>query len=289
MFMTTKEEHSVEELAKNIDDAIKSIKHLQLSEETEEKVFAIKNTIELFHEKGLYSLVKIIRSTEEGKRLMLKAVKDPLVYTMLLSHGIIKQDLYTKVATVLEEVKPYLKSHGGDIELIKVENNTVYVQLHGACSGCSMSAVTLKNGVEEAIKMRLPEIKQVLTDEQTITSGFMDFKTSNISKLKNTGWIQGPAITELMDKVPFYYSFNQEQILLILIDSKITAFRNRCPHKGTPFQQKTIELKDNLYLLASDDGFYFDLTTGECVTVPYIQLEPFPVRIEGMQTWIRVG
>jgi len=66
-----------------------------------------------------------------------------------------------KVQAALAEIKPQIQADGGDIELVAVENGTVKVRLQGACSGCPMAALTLKQGVERIIKARVPEVKSV--------------------------------------------------------------------------------------------------------------------------------
>ena len=66
-----------------------------------------------------------------------------------------------KVQAALAEIKPQIQADGGDIDLVAVENNTVKVRLRGACVGCPMSALTLKQGVERIIKSKVPEVKSV--------------------------------------------------------------------------------------------------------------------------------
>lgn len=68
----------------------------------------------------------------------------------------------SKIETALEQVRPFLKGDGGDISLVEVtDDNVVRVKLHGACQGCSISHITMKAGVEEAIKNAVPEIRKV--------------------------------------------------------------------------------------------------------------------------------
>ena len=67
-----------------------------------------------------------------------------------------------KVQEALAEIRPQIQADGGDIELITIEKDTVKVRLRGACAGCPMSALTLKQGVERLIKAKVPEIKTVL-------------------------------------------------------------------------------------------------------------------------------
>ena len=66
------------------------------------------------------------------------------------------------VATALEEVRPALQRDGGDVELVEVtDDGTVKVKLTGACHGCPMAQMTLKNGIERHLKQRVPEVKTV--------------------------------------------------------------------------------------------------------------------------------
>jgi Fe-S cluster biogenesis protein NfuA len=69
--------------------------------------------------------------------------------------------LKEKVEKVLDKVRAGLKSEGGDIELVDVRDDVVYVRLKGACGTCPMSTLTMKNWVETSIKKEIPEIKAV--------------------------------------------------------------------------------------------------------------------------------
>jgi Fe-S cluster biogenesis protein NfuA len=73
-----------------------------------------------------------------------------------------EETLLTNIEKALDEIRPFLKSDGGDIKLLSVEENTVKVQLQGACTGCSVNQMTLKNGVEATIKKYAPEVKEVI-------------------------------------------------------------------------------------------------------------------------------
>lgn len=73
-----------------------------------------------------------------------------------------KDKTIDKIKVALEEIRPFLKSDGGDITFIDLDDEgTVKVQLHGACIGCSVNQMTLKNGVETTIKKHAPEVQRV--------------------------------------------------------------------------------------------------------------------------------
>ncbi|MBI4425661.1 MAG: NifU family protein [Elusimicrobia bacterium] len=69
-----------------------------------------------------------------------------------------------RVTRVLEKVRPYIQSDGGDISLVSINESTgiVEVSLHGACGSCPSSTMTLKGGVERMMRAEVPEIKQVV-------------------------------------------------------------------------------------------------------------------------------
>ncbi len=66
-----------------------------------------------------------------------------------------------KVEEVINRIRPQLQADGGDVALVDVEDGVVKVQLQGACAGCPMSQMTLKNGIERLLKQEIPEIKSV--------------------------------------------------------------------------------------------------------------------------------
>ena len=74
-----------------------------------------------------------------------------------------KPDVKERVQQAIEDIRPNLQADGGDIELVEVDGGIAKVRLKGACSGCPMSQMTLKWGVENALKKKVPEIVKVET------------------------------------------------------------------------------------------------------------------------------
>ncbi|HHY95375.1 MAG TPA: NifU family protein [Firmicutes bacterium] len=67
-----------------------------------------------------------------------------------------------KVEAVLARVRPMLQADGGDVELVSIEDGVVKVRLKGTCGGCPFATMTIKNGIESAIRAEIPEIKSVV-------------------------------------------------------------------------------------------------------------------------------
>ena len=73
------------------------------------------------------------------------------------------KEMEDKVNVVLDSIKGYLQEDGGDIDLVEITDDmTVKVHLKGACGTCPFSMMTLKNGVEAALKREIPEVKEVV-------------------------------------------------------------------------------------------------------------------------------
>ncbi|CAB5127813.1 NifU-like domain protein [Olavius algarvensis associated proteobacterium Delta 3] len=70
-----------------------------------------------------------------------------------------------KVEAVMNKIRPMLQADGGDVELVEIQDGVVKVRLQGACAGCPMSQMTLRNGIERILKQEIPEVKSVIPAE----------------------------------------------------------------------------------------------------------------------------
>jgi Fe-S cluster biogenesis protein NfuA len=99
---------------------------------------------------------------------------DEVVSGMLLLHGLHPLDLETRVRQALEEVRPSLHGHGGDVELVEVRDGVVRLRLEGNCHGCPSSSATMRQTVEEAIIGKAPDAFAVEVEglvEETSVNG----------------------------------------------------------------------------------------------------------------------
>src|SRR5262249_16189439 len=92
---------------------------------------------------------------------------DDLVGSLLLLYGLHPLDLATRVRQALEQARPLLQSHGGNVELLSLTDGIVRLRLLGSGNGCPSSALTLKSAIEDAIWTRAPDIVAIEVEEET--------------------------------------------------------------------------------------------------------------------------
>jgi Fe-S cluster biogenesis protein NfuA/nitrite reductase/ring-hydroxylating ferredoxin subunit len=93
-----------------------------------------------------------------GDELRERVAADDDLGGLLLAHGLHPVDLETRVRRALDEVRPYLESHGGDIELLGIDDGVARLRLQGSCDGCAASAATLEGAVEQVLRDAAPDL-----------------------------------------------------------------------------------------------------------------------------------
>jgi Fe-S cluster biogenesis protein NfuA len=115
-----------------------------------------------FHGAGFARIIDHLQNAgDTGTALLSKLGEDELVSSLLLLYGLHPLELESRVKLALEKVRPYLKSHGGNVQLLHVEDGIVHLEMQGSCHGCPSSAATLKNSIEEAIYEKAPDVVRI--------------------------------------------------------------------------------------------------------------------------------
>lgn len=123
---------------------------------TEELIQAIMD----MYGEGLARILALMEQTvPPDSGLMESLAADELVASLFLLHDLHPQSIEERIAQALVEVRPYLKSHGGNVEFVRLENGIAYLRLEGSCNGCGASTITLKTTIEEAIYNAAPDLE----------------------------------------------------------------------------------------------------------------------------------
>jgi Fe-S cluster biogenesis protein NfuA len=116
------------------------------------------------HAAALERILESVRTIPAGDSAVKQFAKDALVSGVLSLHDLNPVALEERVQVALDGARPYLASHGGDVELASIEDGVVHVRLRGSCGSCSSSAETMKSAVENAVFDSAPEVAAVVAD-----------------------------------------------------------------------------------------------------------------------------
>lgn len=119
---------------------------------------AVQAIMELYGD-GLSRAVDLLAAVD-GDHVR-RLTEDPLLENLLVVHDLHPLDVPDRVERALEDVRPYLNSHGGDVSLLEIAGGVARIRLQGSCRGCPSSAATLQSAVEEAVYAWAPEVEQV--------------------------------------------------------------------------------------------------------------------------------
>jgi len=123
-----------------------------LEREGDERALLLLQLVDAIHRPALHAL-------SEGR------TDDPLLHALLSMYGFEAVEPELLAEEALDEVRPYIESHGGEVELLGVADGVVRVRLRGACAGCAGSAMTLRRGIEQALREHLPGFREVVAEE----------------------------------------------------------------------------------------------------------------------------
>ncbi|CAN5299280.1 NifU family protein [soil metagenome] len=114
---------------------------------------------------GLRRLLEVIQGATADSAAVLRALADDeLLAGLFVLHDLHPVDVRTRVQEALDGVRPYLGSHGGDVELLGVDEGVVRLRLSGSCDGCPSSSMTLQYAVEGAVRRAAPEVAAIQVD-----------------------------------------------------------------------------------------------------------------------------
>ncbi|UXA08729.1 NifU family protein [Mycobacterium sp. SMC-2] len=183
---------------------------------------------------GLYGagLERIMRLGDGA--LAERLATDDLVASLLLVHGLHPHDVHRRVSEALDRVRPYLGSHGGDVELIGVDGDTVRLAFTGSCRSCPSSAVTLELAVEDAVSAAAPEVSsiEVVTAPNGKAASVIPAE-SLMAHVKSNGhagaWHPVPEVAELEPGEVAGFLVSDTTLVVCRVGDLPLAYRDHCP------------------------------------------------------------
>jgi Fe-S cluster biogenesis protein NfuA/nitrite reductase/ring-hydroxylating ferredoxin subunit len=246
--------------------------------------------LELYGE-GLARIMAVVAEGEERERTFEALAGDELVSHLLLLHGLHPLDLETRVIGALEEVRPYLHSHGGNVELLGVEGGVVRLRLQGSCDGCPSSSMTLKLAIEEAVQKAAPDLEGIEAEgvagappkpaptlvagptlrrkekKQAEENGASWTIVGGLPQLRGGGMLVGGGL--LVKEI------SGGPVLFVKLEDDFYAYRDLCPGCGGSLEEGSLKGAE---LSCPGCGRPYDVRrAGRCLDAPQLYLEPIPL------------
>lgn len=224
---------------------------------------------------------------------------DDLVASLLLVHGLHPYDVGQRVEQALESVRPYLGSHGGDVELIEVnDDGTVRLRLLGSCDGCPSSSVTLKLAVEGAIEAAAPEITGIEVEDAEPSGSETLIPVSSLrSRLEETtaSWETLPDLAGLVAGGVTTVEIGATRVVVCRLGTELFAYADRCARcegslDGSALSRRLGAAVGEAVLRCPACRAHYDVRrAGACLDDESLHLVPVPLLTEGGVTSVAVA
>jgi Fe-S cluster biogenesis protein NfuA/nitrite reductase/ring-hydroxylating ferredoxin subunit len=236
----------------------------------------------------LARMMEVVARGEERERSFKAFAQDELISHLLLLHGLHPLDVETRVVGALEEVRPYLQSHGGNVELLGIEGGVVRVRMEGSCDGCPSSAMTLKLAIEEAVLKAAPDLEGVeaegIAEEPPPkpTTTFVAGPTLRRKEKKQPGengasWTVVGGLPQLSGGGLLVKEISGEPVLFVKLEEDFYAYRHLCPSCGESLEEGS--LKEAELSCPGCERRYDVRRAGRCLDDPQLHLEPIPLLV----------
>lgn len=231
-----------------------------------QKLFGLIQPVVELHRDALQRMIEIVRESG-GEKVIDKFIQDPLLGDLLRGYELVPTaDIEERVNIALEEARPLLHSHGGDVELVEMRGRVAILKLTGSCQGCASSLITLKRGVEATLFRLVPDLRGV--EVSGITTPALP---------PGAKWLPLVYWSDLHDGEWLKVQLFDDEVLVCTFDQRPFAFKNRCPEGGESLE--TAEFHQ-LFLACPEHGRKFDLRTGACSNDALLHLDVLPVMVD---------
>jgi Fe-S cluster biogenesis protein NfuA/nitrite reductase/ring-hydroxylating ferredoxin subunit len=287
------DDQGLQERAARMETLLGEIESLQDPNARTKAAELVQVLLELYGE-GLARMMEVVAEGEERERIFEALAGDELVSHLLLLHGLHPLDVETRVIRALEEVRPYLQSHGGNVELLGIEGGVARVRMQGSCDGCPSSAVTLKLAIEEAVQKAAPDLEGIeaegVTEPQpapTLVAGPTLRRKKKRQEENGASWTVVGGLPQLSGGGLLVKEISGEPVLFLKLEDDFYAYRHLCPGCGGSLEEASLKGAE---LTCSGCGHRYDVRrAGRCLDNPQLHLEPVPLLVSEVAVEERQG
>jgi Fe-S cluster biogenesis protein NfuA/nitrite reductase/ring-hydroxylating ferredoxin subunit len=240
------------------------------------------------HGVGLERILSLLFAAgDDGERIAMALAEDPLVATLLLIHDLHPVPLADRVQGALEHVRPYMESHGGDVELLSLEDGVARIRLEGSCSDCSASSVTLELAIKQALEEAAPDLEGLevegVAPQATGLALRMAEPSGNALELPMVmsspppappAWFELDAAVDLRGGM-LVANIAGHSLLVANVEGTLLAYRNSCADCGRALEGGA--LSGGTLTCPHCERMYFLPRAGRSMDDDHLQLEPVPL------------
>jgi len=228
-------------------------------------------TLLAFYGQGLERTLQIIkRAGIGGQQVHDELIHDRVVSGLLLIHSLHPVALETRLRDAMDKIRPYMQSHGGNVEILGIDGDFARLRLQGACKTCPSSGVTMELAVRHAIEEACPDLAGFevegapTTDETQPPHPAAEWKTIDEAR-------------HLQEGALIRASLLGATLILCNASGNLYAYRDRCPACNLPLHLGTLQAG----VLACRAGHRFSVQdAGQSPDDPHLHLEPVPLVIK---------
>jgi Fe-S cluster biogenesis protein NfuA/nitrite reductase/ring-hydroxylating ferredoxin subunit len=239
---------------------------------------------------GLERIVAALHEAgEEGGRIAASLSEDQLVATLLLIHDLHPVPLADRVRAALDSVRPYMESHGGNVELLSLEDGIARIHLRGSCSDCAASSVTLELAIKQALEDAAPDLEGLEVEgiaPQTMGGAGLPMVTgSEPSGMElpvimspppvPPSWFEVDSLGELDNGALAAVTVDGRELVIANVDGTLLAYRDACAACGSRLRDGLLTA-GALACPACRRSFFLP-RAGRSLDDDGLQLEPVPL------------
>ncbi len=227
-------------------------------------------------------LERLLATLDDDARERL--AEDGVVSSLLMIHGLHPVPVETRVLRALDQVRPYMESHGGNVELLGVEDGVVRLRLMGSCDGCAASSSTLELAVEKAIQEEAPDVLGMFVEGAAAAAPLPGVTGTPLPLATGNGngapaalddWLTLDGVDDLSEDESRLVTVGQERLLVARVETGLLAYRDACKACGSSLEEA--ELREGVLACKACGRAYFLARAGRSLDGDRIQLDPVPL------------
>jgi len=242
---------ALEDILAQLDAEVRELEELP-HPQVREQIFRVLQLIDHAHRPGLEAVRGALQQAGQWQQVL----EDEGARILFTLYDLAPMDERTQAEIALEAIRPYIRSHGGEVEVLRAEDGEVHVRLSGACGSCAASASTLERGVRAALQEGLPGFSRLVAFAPAAAP---ERPAENLVQLSGPVFSDLLAFADLADRTPLITEAADVRVLVVRVDDQVYAFEPTCAACGSPLEGCTVSRHA---LVCPLDNCAFDVRSG---------------------------